>query len=92
MLNCKQGDLAVVVRSVAGNEGVVVRCLELTKRPCWFMTKIPGPVWRVDRLLPGRNFPTDIVADCQLRPLRDSDGEDEMLRLVGKSADSLVGA
>src|SRR5574337_462291 len=28
-LNCKQGDLAVIVRSYAGNEGKVVRCPRL---------------------------------------------------------------
>ena len=27
-MNCKQGDMAVVVRSSAGNEGKVVTCLE----------------------------------------------------------------
>lgn len=27
-MNCKQGDLAIVVRSCAGNEGKIVRCLE----------------------------------------------------------------
>lgn len=83
-LNCKQGDLAVIVRSAAGNEGAVVTCLELVARPYWFAGEMPGPTWRVDRMLRGRAFPTDVVADIQLRPLRDSDGEDEVLRLAGR--------
>ena len=83
-MNCKQGDLAVIVRSYAGNEGKVVRCVSLCERPFWYTARWPGPTWHIDRELPGETFPVSVVADCQLRPLRDSDGEDEMLRLVGK--------
>lgn len=59
-MNCKQGDMAVVIKSQAGNEGKVVTCLEL-------MGSNPGLVqydngktllleaigiwWRVDRHL-----------------------------------------
>jgi hypothetical protein len=88
-MNCKQGDLAVIVRSVAGNEGAVVTCLELVGRPAWYMKELPGPIWRVDRILRGKLFNTDKVADIQLRPLRDSDGEDEILRIAGRPLSTL---
>lgn len=83
-MNCKPGDIAVIVRSAAGNEGAIVTCIELIPRPVWFMDSMPGPTWRVDKVLRGVIFPTDVVADCQLRPLRDSDGEDEVLRIAGR--------
>jgi hypothetical protein len=87
-LNCKQGDLAVIVRSYAGNEGAVVTCLRLI--PNWTRPGLrggwrTGPGWETDRNFVKANGLVDnIVADDQLRPLRDSDGEDEVLRLVGR--------
>jgi len=81
-MNCKQGDLAVIVRSLAGNEGKIVRCLRLIPQTPWAIQ--PGPRWIVDRTLPGVTFDCDSVPDAFLRPLRDSDGEDEMLRMLGR--------
>lgn len=82
-LNCKQGDLAVVVRSWAGNEGKIVQCVRLLPGgPDWIED---GPRWEIDRGVPSRNgYPLFSVADSCLRPLRDSEGEDEALRLVGR--------
>jgi hypothetical protein len=80
-LNCKQGDLAVIVRSQAGNEGKVVQCLRLVLNE---YHAFPGPRWLIDRPVPHSTQGTALtVADCALRPLRDGEGEDEMLRLVG---------
>ena len=95
MLNCKQGDVALILRSLAGNEGRVVQCLRLATTAEVRKDKMPwrGSVWVTDtlfRVTYGR--PTCLYQDAWMRPLRDSDGEDEMLRLVGKPADSLVGA
>ncbi len=75
-LNCKKGDLAVIVRSVLGQQGRFVTCLELFEHPLW-----PGePCWKVDvELLCGA-----WCHDDQLKPIRDSDGEDEMLRIAGR--------
>jgi hypothetical protein len=87
-LNCKQGDLAVVVRSAAGNEGAIVTCLRLI--PDWTRWGADGrlrtgPAWETDRQFVKVTGVVDcIVADAHLRPLRDSDGEDEVLRLVGR--------
>lgn len=86
-MNCKQGDLAVIVRSYAGNEGKIVRCVRLSYAPCL----LPGgaliercPLWETDAVLLGCSGRSDeFVPDFQLRPIRDNDGEDEMLRIAG---------
>lgn len=83
-MNCKQGDLAIVVRSHAGNEGKIVRCLELlhtnqvvdTNGIVHIHALGTVPMWRVDGLLKFKNIITDEVAmvpycaDSVLRPLR----------------------
>ncbi len=87
-LNCKQGDLAVIVRSAAGNEGRLVQCLRLVvghEELTPGGTLLRTPAWETDTDLRGCHGRVDrYVADAQLRPLRDSDGEDEMLQLVGR--------
>ena len=81
MLNCKQGDLAVIVRSAAGNEGKIVSCVALTFETWGFGS---GPRWVTDPPVSGCFTPVIPVLDACLRPLRDNDGEDEVLRLVGR--------
>lgn len=87
-MNCKPGDLAVIVRSTCGNEGKIVRCVSLFFHPGFLQPDfsiVAGPAWVVEPpvvgwcgdVLPG-------VRDALLRPLRDSDGEDEVLRMVGR--------
>ncbi len=80
-MNCKPGDLAVVVKSAAGNEGKIVRCIRLLGRGVTV-----GPlgdtfadwIWEIDSQLPdwsggmGRD-----IHDSALRPIRENDGEDE---------------
>ena len=85
-LNCKVGDLAIGVSAVPekqSNIGCVVRIM----RP-W-----PGMAgyWEVETLAwakyEGVPHPPGLVCkakDACMRPLRDSEGEDEMLRLVGR--------
>lgn len=81
-LNCRPGDLAVIVRSTAGNEGTIVHCVRLEPQPWWAI--IEGPRWLIESPVPDTyGMPIRSVADFALRPLRDSDGEDEVLRLVG---------
>lgn len=84
-MNCKPGDLAVMVYSTCGNEGKIVRCevyigdvLALwpdgTER-----TLVDA--WRLDQ--PVRGFDgrfTNLTPDAWLRPIRDNDGEDETLQ------------
>lgn len=86
-LNCRQGDLAIIVKSYAGNEGKIVRCLSPWNggfiMPNGDVIFADG--WVIDLLLPVRHgIYARRIQDSQLRPLRDSDGEDEMLRIAGK--------
>ena len=75
-MNCKQGDLAIIVRSTCGNEGKIVHCLELF--PAGFALIHPdlGPVWRVDRRISSIwsngsvAFDDCHVPDSALRPIR----------------------
>lgn len=82
-LNCKKDDLAVIVRSIAGNEGKIVRCVAMAG--AWEALDGSGARWITDPPMRGLlGEPAYPVADCNLRPLRDNDGEDEVLRLVGR--------
>lgn len=92
-LNCKQGDLAIVVKSMHGNEGKIVRCLELlvTDRVRAEDGELYGyiggrrAIWRIDRTV---NFgsvlcSSDLVqvryiSDANLRPLRGDLTDDEI--------------
>ena len=79
-MNCKQGDLAVIVRGAAFQPyiGHVVQCVTL---------RCADPaLWAIDRSLDGDSRAWIMVPDSCLRPLRDSDEDDEMLRLVGLPA------
>jgi len=89
-MNCKQGDLAIIVRSEAGNEGKIVRCIRFLGDRLWISKDgsiKSSPTWEINALLPSWNGDVDprkLLQDEVLRPLRDNDGEDEMLRIAGK--------
>ena len=85
-VNCEQGDLAVIVRSLSGNDGVLVTCLASSVRLCAYPDGDRRVlVWRVDRqLMDYMGHFDNYVPDDQLRPIRDSDGADEMLRIAGR--------
>ena len=84
-MNCKPGDLAVIVR--ADNKvdrphiGKIVECIY------WLPDEFGG-MWRTEprlKVLRGPCKGREIGwHDGDLRPIRDNDGEDEMLRIVGK--------
>lgn len=87
-MNCKPGDLAVFVRSHAGNEGHIVRCLRLAEASdftAWrvFAGPSTGQVWLIEGLVrvnpSGRKAP--FAQDKNLRPIRDpgDDATDETL-------------
>lgn len=81
-LNCRPGDLALIVRSVAGNEGKIVRCIK-------FIGAVPGFAgndrWEIDTFLPANWGRTaNSFHDAWLRPLRDEEGDDEMIQIAGK--------
>lgn len=88
-MNCKPGDLAVFVRSKAGNEGKIVRCIRLATSEeidHWAHTDTKGPVWVVDQMVL-RKYGTfaPLALDVNLRPIRpqDDDAVDEVIQRIG---------
>lgn len=81
-MNCKPGDLAVIVRSAAGNEGRIVQCLDFVGVGDGYY----DDSWLIDREIAGTFEPLRFISDSKLRPLRDNDGEDETLTWAGKPA------
>ena len=83
-MNCKQGDLAIFVKSTAGHEGKIVRCVEYAgKRELLWPDGKKGvcDCWVTEPRLPGWK---GTAKDCYtpddfLRPIRDNDGQDETL-------------
>lgn len=75
-MNCKQGDMALIIRSQAGNEGKVVTCLEYIKGPVLYtaqlngkqvtLSLLPGDWWRIDRNV--NMFVEDINGDTVVHP------------------------
>ena len=86
-MNCKPGDLAIIVRSEAGNEGKIVQCIRVIRHQLWSGPRCGDRLtatWEID--IPLADFEGHVsneIADDQLRPIRDNDGEDEMLRIAG---------
>jgi hypothetical protein len=84
-MNCRPGDLAIVVRSVCGNEGTVVRCVRLIGKER-FIGPEPAFVsmsWLIDPPLKAAlGGYTDHAPDHNLRPIRDpgDDAKDESFR------------
>lgn len=82
-MNCKPGDIAIFVRNDwPENIGGLVR----VRRPCltwrgdWECEALSQLRTERGSVLPGS---LGIAIDSDLRPLRDSDGTDEMLRIAG---------
>ena len=93
-MNCKQGDIAIIIRSEAGNLGKIVTCVEfIGNAPNIGLFNLDNfkNWWKIDTDLTYRDVFFDVpvgaypyIPDECLRPLRDTDGEDEMITLVGK--------
>ena len=77
-LNCKQGDLALVIRGSRVNNGRLVTCLELLPLGSCNTSLSVGPLWRVDRELEWENelgkFLGYAVPDSALMPIRPQPG------------------
>lgn len=96
-MNCKPGDLAVIVRSNFGNEGAIVRCIAFFPAYEGRGDKYPRDAWGVEGTLKvssdwtaddtlwcrRRGFDHVVVAN-RLRPIRDQPGDDETLSWAGK--------
>jgi hypothetical protein len=92
-VNCKPGDLAVMVRSMAGNEGKIVRCIRVIG--AMRLVSKTGVVvsdltWEIEPQI--LNWKGDLISfahDGCLRPIRPNDGEDEMLTIAGHPTETV---
>lgn len=83
-MNCKPGDLAVIVRSWAGNEGKIVRCVRFIGR-IEYLNGTIADSWEIDPPQIGQlGNPSNKIADFQLHPIRPNEGDDETLMWAGK--------
>jgi len=85
-MNCKKGDLAIVVRSKYGNEGRIVQCLRLATKEDFDAYEVgynSEPTWLLDIPINCSFSTAPLIKDIKLRPIRDNDGQDEMLRIAG---------
>ena len=88
-MNCVKGDLAVIVRSRAGLEGTIVKCVRLHSSETHDLNGVRmahnlGPRWLIDAPLKsqyedGEPVMIQTIADANLRPIRDNPGQDETL-------------
>jgi len=92
-LRCKVGDLVEVVWVGKGKPGDICCNFKVRGMVGTITGKalIPDCDWSV--FFPGRRCPigdgTWGAHDSQLRPIRDPDAEDEMLRIAGKPAETV---
>ena len=66
-MNCKKGDMALIIKSRAGNVGKVVTCLEFVGALEGWSA---GDLWLVDKKLPANiGCPDPYVSDAWLMPI-----------------------
>jgi hypothetical protein len=86
-MNCKPGDLAVIVRGTYA-VGRIVTCVRYAGRRTFkqrHRLSEPADSWQIDPPVPGwRGALVNHVRDADMRPIRDNVGEDEILRIAGK--------
>lgn len=88
-MNCVKGDIAIVV-GASVDAGKIVRCLEFVGAQTPFADPDCADCWIVDRELmwteisTQRDFAFPYASDALLRPIRDTDAPDEMLKIVGR--------
>jgi len=91
-MNCKPGDLALVVRAaLPENVGKVVRCLEIAPAGTEHFDPDEGPVWHIDRKLPtiwGRLVP--YAFDRRLMPIRPSEDHETSARVTAGEIEETV--
>jgi hypothetical protein len=94
-MNCKPGDLAIVIRSNAGNEGLIVAVERwadartvtlaggLNRDPGWLCVARAFNVFDYGQKRVVGTVDRGVFPDKNLRPIRDNDGEDETLSWAG---------
>lgn len=94
-MNCKQGDVAYVCKSAAGNYGRVVTCLKLHPTESFGFDKSVGPLWEVDQ--PMKSVYTNgvpnskllyFMADSYLRPIRGDLTNDDVDTQINREAET----
>ena len=73
-MNCKPGDMAILVHSGAGNEGKIFTVIRLASEHDlteWRFIQQYGPVWWIDRFIPTSDLKTKkpFAVDAWLRPI-----------------------
>ena len=99
MLNCKQGDLAVIVKGI--DSGKIVTCIRLaTTEEQDNVLYCKEAIWLIDRELDWTfwkdGFRSEVLynkfltycTDSLLKPLRDSDKDDETFTWAGKPTEN----
>lgn len=85
-MNCKPGDLAVVVHPCK-QQGRVTRCIRLATYEDMVLHGVgfPSgrPAWLVEDLFQYETRRAPLILDSYIRPLRDNPGEDETLSWAG---------
>ena len=76
-MNCKPGDLALVVSSVVPqNNGKVVQCVRLVNPAAHGYRRDRGPLWETDTItLSSHGHLDPFMFDCHLMPIRPLPGE-----------------
>lgn len=90
-MNCKPGDLAIVVQSNAGHAGKILTVLRLATRQEIINLGYrppPFPVWVTDRDFCDVYGNSDnTIGDPQLRPLRGEPGNESWFKAAPESLD-----
>lgn len=82
-LNCKQGDLAIIVGGGPHLVGMIVTCVKFLGDKHDLSTK-DKDIWEIDRQIKMTNNELEPwYPDQWMRPIRYTDGEDEMLTIAG---------
>lgn len=86
-LRCKPGDLALVTRGENVGRLVTVKARSEHGATRWLVSPLGGPL-RAVNLTTWAPCRTDAahIEDARLRPLRDQDGTDEVLRIAQRTA------
>lgn len=78
-MNCKPNDLAMIIKSMAGNEGKIVTCIRLVDDQFNYGPSY-GPIWETDTILLTVGMHTKTykashshVPDAWLRPIKGLD-------------------
>ena len=87
-LRCKAGQLAIIIKSTAGNEGMIVRTVRLRAHSAFSFPVEHGPVWEIDT--PILTSAGNMVPACYDEWMRPVEGlsEEELVDMGVEEEDS----